>query len=844
MDYPRLISQYFSANSCRFWWPASFFLLLAILVILAPVALASSPSSYVAIQDLAPHAAPPPPTLGPAGTNVTDPVFFTRIARVTDANTLGAAYVNRSFMTPSSAEQNTWNTNSTRFYVQFDGGWLIPYGFDPTTLSSWRLPDPTSSYGGLVLTNINGATFSFNKPTVLYGAVGSGLGQYDFSTNQYSLLLDLSMVASTSGHIGDVSTSVNEQLATYFGGASQDDDNYVIVYDQHSLTYHVLDTMSSTIDGAPLPAPLGWKLHNARLEKSGRFVIMTPVNVSSIEVWDTQTNAVYAITNRPEGHHAAAYGAYLNQDTLPGDYGPNWLGRPLSSTGPGDPAALLPANAPPYWSDDSHLSWNNANLDGSAPVLISTYHSQASAAGGLLDGEIFALSAAGNATSVWHFAHHNSIYNGNFWDSPRGNVSQDGLFFMFTSNWGNSVGTDPYGQNRDDAFIVELAMKSGGPPTALSSVTLAASAATGGQAISGTAYLAAASASPTPLVFTSSNPNAAQVGAVTIPAGATSAAFTVQTSPVSAATPIQITVTAGTSSRLASLTVLPPDLSYFTLYPTSVSGGQTTTYNYVYLTGASGPGGTTVTVTSSNPAVATVTSFAVAAGATSGSFAIKTSSVSVPTPVQVSVTAGAVTQSATLTVTPPDLYYFTLYPASISGGQSSTYNYVYLTAPAAANGTVVALKSSNPLIAAVPRSITVPAGATFAVFSIRTTAVSAPTSIQISANAGNVTQSLNLLVKPPDLYYFTLYPATITGGQTSTYNYVYLTATAARGVAVTVSSSNPAVARVANFTIPAGLHTGSFAIYTSAVTSPTPVQITVTAGSVSETLTVTVVPGG
>lgn len=833
MDWPQLISQYGLTR-----------LLALVAAVSVTTALAAAPNSYVAVQDLAAHPAPAPPTLGGANSIVIDPAFFTRIARITDPNTLGSAYVNRSFVTPSSAEQNTWNTTSTLFYVQFDGGWLIPYGFDPGTLSSWRLPDPSGSFGGLVLTNISGATFSFNSPSILYGAVGSGFGQYDFSTNQYSLLLDLATVVASPGHIGDVSTSVNERLATYFGGVSQDDDHYVIVYDQHLSTYHILDTVASTIDGLPLATPLGWKLHNARLEKSGRFVVMTPVGGTFMEVWDTQTNAVYAVSNRAEGHHAAAYGAFLNQDTLPGDYGPNWLVRTLSATGPGDPAALLPANAPPYWSDDSHLSWNNANPDGSAPVLISTYHSQASSWGALLDGEIFAVSTSGNATSVWHFAHHNSIYNGNFWDSPRGNVSQDGRFYMFTSNWANSVGTDPYGQNRDDAFVVELAMNSGAVPgQGLSSVALGVSTITGGQATSGTAYLTGASSSPTSVTITSSNPAVVQVASITVPPGVTSGAFTIQTSAVSVATAVQITVTAGASTRSVILTVLPPDLSYFTLYPTSVSGGQTTTYNYVYLTSAAGPSGAAVTVTCSNPAVAAVANGVIPMGTSSGTFAVQTFPVSVPTAVQITVTSGAVTQSATLTVTPPDLNYFTLYPTSITGGQPSTYNYAYLTGPASANGAMVFLHSSNPQIVWLPRGFFIPAGATSASFGFRTAPVTAPTPVLISVTSGVVTKSLTLTVLPPALSYFTLYPSSITGGQASTYNYIYMTGVASPGgVPVTLTSDNPGIVAVSSFAIPAGATSASFPIATSAVIAPVQVQISVSAGGVIQTTVLTVTP--
>jgi hypothetical protein len=284
-------------------------------------------------------------------------------------------------------------------------------------------------------------------------------------------------------------------------------------------------------------------------------------------------------------------------------------------------------------------------------------------------------------------------------------------------------------------------------------------------------------------------------------------------------------------------------LSYFTLYPPSVSGGQTTTFNYVYLTAAAGPSGEPVAVTSSNPAVAAVANWVVPAGATSGTFAIQTFPVTVRTTVQITVTAGAVTQSANLTVTPPDLSYFTLYPTSMTGGQRSTYNYVFLTGPAPANGAVVIVRSSNPQVASVPRSFTIPAGETFATFQIVTSPVSAPVSVTISVTAGRVAKALTLTVTPPDLLYFTLYPSSISGGQTSAVNYVYLTGAAGpAGVPVTVTSSNPAIAAVSSFTIPAGASSGSFAIATSAVTAPVLVQISVTAGAVTQTNFLTVSP--
>ena len=71
-------------------------------------------------------------------------------------------------------------------------------------------------------------------------------------------------------------------------------------------------------------------------------------------------------------------------------------------------------------------------------------------AGDRINDEIVAVRTDGKQTTVWRFAHHFSTYVG-FWSSPRGNISQDGRFFMFTSNWGNTIGTD-----HEDAFICEV----------------------------------------------------------------------------------------------------------------------------------------------------------------------------------------------------------------------------------------------------------------------------------------------------------------------------------------------------------------------------------------------------
>jgi hypothetical protein len=72
------------------------------------------------------------------------------------------------------------------------------------------------------------------------------------------------------------------------------------------------------------------------------------------------------------------------------------------------------------------------------------------------DDEIIAVATDGSSR-VWRFGHHYSIFDGSdYWDAPRGSVSQDGRWYVFTSNWGRKLGTAPDGRPRQDVFLVEL----------------------------------------------------------------------------------------------------------------------------------------------------------------------------------------------------------------------------------------------------------------------------------------------------------------------------------------------------------------------------------------------------
>ena len=191
-------------------------------------------------------------------------------------------------------------------------------------------------------------------------------------------------------------------------------------------------------------------------------------------------------------------------------------------------------------------------------------------------------------------------------------------------------------------------------------------------------------------------------------------------------------------------------LATLTQNPTSVIGGSQSSTGTVTLSGSAPAGGVQVVLSSSNPGAAQVpSSVTVPAGATTATFTVTTSAVASSTWVSISASFGGVTKTATLSVNPvprPTVSSLTLNPSSVIGGLQSSTGTVTLSGPAPAGGAQVALSSSNPGAAQVPSSITVPAGATSASFTVRTSIVLLSTSANVSASYNNSTRTATLSV--------------------------------------------------------------------------------------------------
>ena len=267
----------------------------------------------------------------------------------------------------------------------------------------------------------------------------------------------------------------------------------------------------------------------------------------------------------------------------------------------------------------------------------------------------------------------------------------------------------------------------------------------GGASSTGTVALNAPAPTGGVLVSLGGDSDARVPASVNVPQGARIASFPISTSFVASQHDSTVSATLNGATVSTDL-FLEPALLRMDLSSNSGPGGAPA--NALPVLGAQAPpSGWLVNLKSNNPQVAGLPpSVKVPGGSTSATVPITT------TPqcnnVQVTLTAlsgiSAVTANYTVTPPPPAGLDFA---NSVQGGNPVSAT-VSLTYPACAAGLPVALSSSNPQVASVPATVTVPGGQTQAMFVITTFHVQQPTQVTITATSDNTSVQKVLTVTP------------------------------------------------------------------------------------------------
>jgi len=131
--------------------------------------------------------------------------------------------------------------------------------------------------------------------------------------------------------------------------------------------------------------------------------------------------------------------------------------RPLANLSQIAPL-VYPLPLPSNWGQAQHFTWSNVDASDSTPVCGSTYsYDGEMTIDQAFAGEIFCVETDEIASTVWRFAHNRASYlKPYFQTQPLGNISRDGRFFLFTSNWNAQLGIGADGTPLSDVFIVKL----------------------------------------------------------------------------------------------------------------------------------------------------------------------------------------------------------------------------------------------------------------------------------------------------------------------------------------------------------------------------------------------------
>ena len=214
-------------------------------------------------------------------------------------------------------------------------------------------------------------------------------------------------------------------------------------------------------------------LHNVKVNKSGEWVVITQddcrFRTCSIiagsfgpYLWKLSTTEarVSKITSHPSGHWTEGFRLFANQD---GDPGISINGRPFANPNDQFPLNHFAASVPaPADAVDAHPSWNYNDGTDTTPICTATvafdwpyrtpgenevvcYGTNPDASCSL-PGHALCRDVTKRFFHTYNPASCNQ-YDG-FWSCwGIGALSQDGKYYAFTSNWGNTLGSTSKGGN-------------------------------------------------------------------------------------------------------------------------------------------------------------------------------------------------------------------------------------------------------------------------------------------------------------------------------------------------------------------------------------------------------------
>lgn len=373
-------------------------------------------------------------------------------------------------------------------------------------------------------------------------------------------------------------------------------------------------------------------------------------------------------------------------------------------------------------------------------------------------------------------------------------------------------------------------------PSPVYSISSAASEVYGGEPTTGTIKLKGSAGPQGAAIVVVANNNNVSLPSVTVAAGETSTTFTINSLPVSASQQVKLTATYGGAAVTTVITISPYPLTSISTNVTTAYGGQSLT-GTVKIAGDAGPQGSTVTLSSSSTLVKVPASVLIGAAKTSATFTPVCSPVSFDTSVTLTAKNWLITKTTQLTLVPAPLSSLKVAASQLVGGVSGTGT-VTLNALAGPSGDKINLSSDSGFVK-VPSSITVPANATSASFTIETTGVNAATAATVTATFGSSTKTASLTLEPASISSFSVSPTSVVGGSNSEATLLFTGQLGSNGAVVHFTSDSSLVSVPSSVTLASADSVYHFVVKTKATTATVVAHLTASWGGITKTATLT-----
>jgi hypothetical protein len=380
---------------------------------------AVSGGGVIVKTDYGVYAPPPAPPLPAAGGTFVDPTFGTTIMRLTDAS-------DGTFNVNSYSYWPCFNKDSTKLWVICKPGAML-YSFDPVNflVSNKRLLFSNLPNGRTP--DLNDATWSSSDNDVVFCHDDLKLYSYNVVSQTYTLVKDFASDLPP-GELLQMSMSRDDNTFGFTVRNTAENTTGYIAWRRSQNSVYRVDTT---------------QLDEVQVEKNGLYlVVKTGVSGSAgaveVKIINLATRAVVDLTDgAPDyapGHSDIGHGFVIGGD--------NWNNR-LTYRNTATPHTIYSVFDFPDWSIGAHVSMLG---DDEKWILMSTFLANNLPSTGVFRDELFQIATDGTKR-VRRLAHLHSVYR-DYWDQPRANISRDGRFAVFTSNWGAT--------DRRDVFIVNI----------------------------------------------------------------------------------------------------------------------------------------------------------------------------------------------------------------------------------------------------------------------------------------------------------------------------------------------------------------------------------------------------